>query len=471
MISFQFVLILCISNPVFAFQPPRSLPQRSRTEKTAFSALPKLIVFDLDNTLWTPELYQLRKFQRANMTPRAGKDVKLMEGTKTILEKYVPKLQEQGVQFGIASRTKSVEWAHSLLGQFGLTDIMYYVEIFPGNKKSHFQNIKDASGFDFDEMLFFDDARDGKYGNCEPVSEMGVLSVHCPNGLDSEEVFTSALDKYREWDRSPNHIVEWDGSVTNTAEFSNERITGVIKLVKIDKRYGFIQYRDGKARDIFFHFNSLSDKECHVDEGDEVSFQIKRDPKNGKFMAADITLEKAKDENTVQMRCFSMNMPFVALLANGYKTLETRNGTMFTQYAEGTQMLLHVGRRTYPDGDRHIDVMKSGGLSDEEIEELKKLPQGFGRGNAVAIVELGRTYETTTEERSEPEFQRNVAAFGADSGRIVTEIKRAAYLKKPVRLSGQGGVFKVQIDPEVIPDGWRVPSNEPSNGLYASISG
>lgn len=352
---------------------------------------------------------------------------------------------------------------------------MTYIEIFPGNKKQHFDNIRQASGFRFEDMLFFDDARDGKYGNCEPVSEMGVLSVHCPNGLHDESVFTNALESYKQWDRSPYHIVEWDGTVTNTANVKpEERLIGSIKMVKHDKRYGFIQYRDGRARDVFFHFNSLPYKQCTVEEGDEVSFQIERDPKNGKLMATYIALEKSKDENTVQMRCFSMNQPFAALLANAYKTLETRNGTMFTQYAEGTQMLLHVGRRTYPDGDKHIDVMKSGGLSDEEIEDLKKLPPGYGRGSAVAIVELGRTYETTVVERSDPSFQRNVAAYGADSGRIVTEITRVAYLTKPVKVSGRGGVFKVQIDPEVIPTGWRVPNNEPSNelpGLYASISG
>ena len=40
---------------------------------------PKLIVLDLDNTVWTPELYQLRKLQRANQTPVAGHDVKLFK--------------------------------------------------------------------------------------------------------------------------------------------------------------------------------------------------------------------------------------------------------------------------------------------------------------------------------------------------------------------------------------------------------
>lgn len=362
-----------------------------------------------------------------------------------------------------------------LLGQFGLKETFPYIEIFPSHKQKHFENIKLASGIDYADMLFFDDARDGKFGNCEPVSEMGVLAVHCPKGIYKEEVFTTALEKYSEWDRSPNHIVEWDGQVTNTADISTERTSGLVKKLVHEKKYGFIQYRKGgtRARDMFFHFNSLPDGKCTLEEGDEVTFQIRTDPRNGKPMATDIEVDTAKDSNTVQMIVFSMNMPFAALLANGYKTLETRNGTMFTTHAEGTQMLLHVGRRTYPDGDKHIEVMKSGGLSDSEIEALKKLPPGFGRGNVVAIVELGKTYETTVEERSDPEFQRNVAAYGADSGKMVTEIRRAAYLKKPVKVQGVGGVFKAQIDPDVLPDGWRVPSNEPVNGLveFASISG
>jgi hypothetical protein len=39
--------------------------------------MPKLVVFDLDNTLWTPELYQLRKLQRMNADPVAGEDIQI----------------------------------------------------------------------------------------------------------------------------------------------------------------------------------------------------------------------------------------------------------------------------------------------------------------------------------------------------------------------------------------------------------
>ena len=111
-----FALGLCLLVPALSFQsmPAKTLSQRRTAAKpSALSAVPKLIVFDLDNTAWTPELYQLRKLERERKIPKAGKDVELMEGMKIVLEKHVPELQKQGVQFAVASRTKSVEWAHS----------------------------------------------------------------------------------------------------------------------------------------------------------------------------------------------------------------------------------------------------------------------------------------------------------------------------------------------------------------------
>lgn len=115
--NFVAVLLgLYLAVPTVSFQSMSNKVQsrkRSASKPSTLSAVPKLIVFDLDNTVWTPELYQLRKLEQKRMIPKAGQDVELMEGMKIILEKHVPKLKEQGVQFGIASRTQSVEWAHS----------------------------------------------------------------------------------------------------------------------------------------------------------------------------------------------------------------------------------------------------------------------------------------------------------------------------------------------------------------------
>lgn len=436
--------------------------------------LPRLVVFDLDNTLWTPELYTLRNIQRSNKIPVAGKDVKLFLGARAALD-----MKKEGkfanVQFAVASRTKSVDWAHDLLSQFGIRELFDHVEIFPGDKVTHFTNIAAASGISFRDMLFFDDARDGKFGNCVPVANLGVMSVHCPNGLETVNIFETALLRYSEWDGTKGTIVEWDGEVTSSKSVptSGERQEGQVKFVNTEKRFGFIRFGDRNIKDLFFHFSSLP-LGTTVQEGDKLSFTMQKDPKNGKPAATNLQIISGSgtaNDKTVTVRAFSMNMPFAALLANGYKTLETRNGTMFEPYPEGTHMLLHVGQRTYPDGDRHVEVMKSGGPSRDEIEKLKALPAGFGRGTAVAICELGRTYEMTVVQRSIPEMQRKVAAYGEDSGRMVTEIKRVQYLRQPIKVAAQGGVFKVQIDPAVLPDGWTLPAVESSNGETSRPSG
>lgn len=414
---------------------------------------PSLIVFDLDNTLWTPELFQLRKLQRNDQLPVAGKDVTIFPGAQKIIDRLRSK---EGVKLGIASRTNSGAWARDLIDQFGLTDVFEYVEIFPGDKQAHFRNLKEKSEIPFNEMLFFDDNRDGKYGNCVPVSELGVFCCHCPAGLNEEDILDKALSRFEEWDGESMSIMEWDGSVTKQEKQKTftGRQRGQVKVLFPDKRYGFIRYGDRSTRDLFFHFNELPQQ---VEAGDELSFIIADDRKTGKKKASEIQLTSAPPENAneVMMRVFSMNQPFAALLANNYKTLETRNGTMFVPYKSGAKFLLHVGKRTYPDGNRHLEIMKSGGLTDEEIQRLKSLPSGFERGMAVAILEIGETYETTLEERSDPKMQQKIGAYGQDSGMRATEIRRIEYLKKPVKISGQGGVFKARVDRDVIPDGWE----------------
>ena len=450
---------------------------------------PALIVFDLDNTLWTPELYQLRSLQRQkNAMPRAGIDVDLFPGARAVIESI---RSDEGrwsnVRFAVASRTKSVEWAHHLLGEFGIRDIFDHVEIFPGDKIAHFNNLREKSGIPFERMIFFDDARHGRYGNCVPVSRLGVLSVHTPGGLHCETIFHTAMERFSTWDGRPSTVVEHDGTVTELPHegddnHSNERLTGKVAKFFDERGFGFIRYGERGTKDLFFHVrNLMSDTEA-IEAGDEISFVVRNDKKSGKKMAAEVQSAKAgssvaesvtNDDDKVNMRVFSMNNPFAALLANGHKTLETRNGNMFVPYTEGTKFLLHVGRRTYPDGDRHIDVMKSGGLSDAAIKKLKSLPEGYSRGQAVAILEIGKTFETTLAERSEPDFQRRVCAFGEDSGRRATEIRRVEYLKRPVRVSGQGGVFKAKIPRDAIPDGWLGEEKDGVSGgrVVYSISG
>ena len=47
-------------------------------------------------------------------------------------------------------------------------------QIYKGDKQTHLRKIAKNLGCRFADMIFFDDARDGKFGNCVRVAELGV---------------------------------------------------------------------------------------------------------------------------------------------------------------------------------------------------------------------------------------------------------------------------------------------------------
>ena len=42
-------------------------------------------------------------------------------------------------------------------------------------------------------------------------------------------------------------------------------------------------------------------------------------------------------------------------------------------------------------------------------------------------------------------------------GRYLTEVRRAAWLKKPVPMRGRPGWFEAVVPREALPDGWTLP--------------
>eukprot|EP00961_Rhodomonas_salina_P286800 3875659-Rhodomonas_salina.3 len=185
---------------------------------------PKLVVFDLDNTLWSPELYQLKR------TPKAERDIWLFDGARAALHELTTQVRARrsrypmaGTEIGLkidrrrsgvtpawqlhpeptrsaplaavkvalqwlaltSRTTEQVEWAKALLTKFevvpGVTmdNLVAYAEIFPGSKRKHFQNLKRDSGVPFSDMIFFDDST----MNTREMETMGILCVHCPRGL------------------------------------------------------------------------------------------------------------------------------------------------------------------------------------------------------------------------------------------------------------------------------------------------
>ena len=66
-------------------------------------------------------------------------------------------------------------------------------------------------------------------------------------------------------------------------------MTGTVKWFNAVKGFGFIA-NDAGGDDVFIHSSALPAQIRDLDDGQKVTFDIEKDPKNGKECAANITL-------------------------------------------------------------------------------------------------------------------------------------------------------------------------------------
>ena len=137
---------------------------------------PKLVVFDIDHTLWpfgvdsfcfTPPYHVCKT--TGKVMDMSNKPIEYFPDTLIVL-KY---LQSINVAVAVASRTRYPSGANELLKFLNLSQYIKYFETYPGQKIKHFHRLRDQSGAQFDEMIFFDDEE----RNIIDVSELGVYCV------------------------------------------------------------------------------------------------------------------------------------------------------------------------------------------------------------------------------------------------------------------------------------------------------
>lgn len=152
--------------------------------------LPKLIVFDLDYTLW-PFWVDTHVVQPLKPSP-AHDSVKDRIGETFAFYSHVPSilcdLRERGIKVAAASRTSAPELAREMLRLLQIPDsdgkkkkaVEYFdnLEIYPGSKITHFVKLQKQTGLRYEEMLFFDDESRNK--NVESLGvHMQLVSGHC----------------------------------------------------------------------------------------------------------------------------------------------------------------------------------------------------------------------------------------------------------------------------------------------------
>lgn len=188
----------------------------SSLEALNSGALPGLVVFDLDYTLWplwvdTHVDSPLR---------RRGNDInKVYDRNSQALQffPHVPSilfwLKRRGIPIAAASRTSAPTVARQALNGLFLVDdshliegsephaspkvvkaadLFEYEEIYPGSKITHFRNLQRDSGVEYEDMIFFDD----EYRNAEVGSKLGVHFVEVGHAGTDLGLVEKAI---REW--------------------------------------------------------------------------------------------------------------------------------------------------------------------------------------------------------------------------------------------------------------------------------
>ncbi|KNH05884.1 Magnesium-dependent phosphatase 1 [Perkinsela sp. CCAP 1560/4] len=165
--------------------------------------IPPVVVFDLDGTLWNPEMYELfggggapfTKLSRSELADRRDTRVKLLGDVPAVLDL----LDEcHSTTVAIASRTDEPAWAEECMEKLtmksgrSLSSLFRIKEIYKGCKKGHLQEISRKSGIPLSEMLFFDNER----GNVNDAISLGVPSVYCPHGV-TKAVWENGLSNWR----------------------------------------------------------------------------------------------------------------------------------------------------------------------------------------------------------------------------------------------------------------------------------
>ncbi|CAJ1955765.1 unnamed protein product [Cylindrotheca closterium] len=198
-----------------------SMAAQGSNGSSARSKLPSMIVFDLDDCLWTPEMHELPGMPEIPVhgdlddngtqgvvglqVMRYQDTVKLYPGARKVLHELATNPKYKDITLATASSSLEPSYSYACLDGIEILpgvvmgDMMSHNQIgrtgrLSPDKVDHFRLLHEESGIPYTEMLFFDDCNWGDH--CARVSERyGVVGQQTPYGLQWEE-FLQGMSKF-----------------------------------------------------------------------------------------------------------------------------------------------------------------------------------------------------------------------------------------------------------------------------------
>lgn len=155
-------------------------------------SFPKIVIFDLDHTLWPYMAHKLKLPLYINSdgdpTDQNGVVLKLFPDVRTVLEWICA----YDMSIAYASRSRKPLHVQALLDALDLEKYAVSKQLIIGTKEQHIRKIADETRFKFNEMLFFDDEQ----RNIDDLEPLGITCVHIEHGM-TMEILKEGLEKYR----------------------------------------------------------------------------------------------------------------------------------------------------------------------------------------------------------------------------------------------------------------------------------
>ena len=191
---FQRTVSLCRSSPRQRFMSSESVAtqqqqQQQQERDPETQLLPTMIIFDLDDCLWSPEMHELWSNpsikEKGNLgddknsqgvvgmkVPPAGPTVRLFPGARRVLRELATNPKYAGILLGVASSSLEPSYSHAclegieILPQLTMRQLIQYDQIgrtgpLSPDKRTHFRLLHQESNVPYKEMLFFDDCNWG----------------------------------------------------------------------------------------------------------------------------------------------------------------------------------------------------------------------------------------------------------------------------------------------------------------------